>query len=443
MLLARLLLLLALPASAGYLPYTKEALPNGLVVILHEDRSIPVVAVNTWVKTGAADEKAGETGRAHLFEHFMFEGSEHIPQGAFDSIVYAMGGTNNAWTGVDETNYYTLVPSNGLGEALRLESDRLGYLRGAINPEALKKQIGIVVNELRERRDGPYAEVPGETSKLLWPEGHPARNSPGGEIPDVESTAASDAAAFHRKFYNPNNVILSIAGDFDPAEAMALVRRWYGGIPRGPAAPPRRYPPFAKLPARAAKTISDPQARRESVVISFRIPDPGHPDYEKLSLLTGVLGGNDAWGMRKALVNDAELARGVSVNLSDDQRGNSLRISADAAAGVTPARLERALLDHVRSALSSPFPPRALPALKSALKAAILGQIQKVQDRAVILASGEANFGEPAHFEAALLRLLAYTEEELRAAGAEYLDEAHAAVLTVVPAAPAGGRSAR
>ncbi len=432
-LISAVLVFAALTAAAGYLPFTKTVLSNGLTVILHEDHTVPVVSVNTWVKVGAADEKSGETGRAHLFEHFMFEGSEHVPQGTFDSTIYAMGGTNNAWTGFDETNYYTLVPSNGLGEALRLESDRLGYLRKSINPDALNKQIGIVVNELAQRRDGPYADARPESAKLLWPQGHAGRNSPGGAPEDVKSTTPGDAGDFHRTFYNPNNVILVVAGDFETADALAMIKKWYGGIPRGAQPPARNIPPFRKLGSLKEKTISNAKAVRPVVFMSFRMPDLKDPDYEKLSLLSDVLEGNDAWGLTKALTIDRQLAMGVGVYVTGNEAANTFSINASPAAGVTPDRLKTAILDFIAQASAQGFAPEALPAIKASMKTDVLRGLQNVQDRATTLARGEARFGDPAHFEKSLLRLMAYTDADLKAVAAKYLTVDNLVVVTVVP----------
>src|SRR6187200_867541 len=199
-------------------PYTQFRLANGLTVILHQDRSVPIVAVNVWYHVGSANEKPGRTGFAHLFEHLMFEGSKNVKEGEFDTFLEAAGGNNNGSTTNDRTNYVIDVPSNALELALYLESDRMAYLLDAMSPERVNGQRDVVKNERRQSVENePYGLAQIEIDKMLYPEGHPYRWPTIGYMEDLTAASYDDVVEFFKKYYEPGNASLVIAGDIEPA----------------------------------------------------------------------------------------------------------------------------------------------------------------------------------------------------------------------------------
>src|SRR6187399_2119414 len=209
-------------------PFTQFTLPNGLHVILHEDHTVPLLTVNVWYDVGSAREKPGRTGFAHLFEHLMFMGSKNAKYGDFDQMLEAAGGTNNASTAADRTNYYIDVPSNALDLALFLESDRMAYLLDAMSPKTVDAQRDVVKNERRQSyENAPYGMASIEIAQMLYPQGHPYRWPTIGYMEDLSAASYQDVVDFFKTYYQPANASLVVAGDIEPAKARAAVEKWF------------------------------------------------------------------------------------------------------------------------------------------------------------------------------------------------------------------------
>src|SRR3954465_10809261 len=246
------------PGSRLEVPFTQFDLPNGLHVILHEDHTVPLLTVNVWYHVGSAREKLGRTGFAHLFEHLMFMGSKHAKYGEFDQLLEAAGGTNNASTAEDRTNYYIDVPSNSLDLALFLESDRMGYLLDAMSPKTVDAQRDVVKNERRESyENAPYGMASIEIAQMLYPKGHPYSWPTIGYMEDLTAASYEDVVEFFKKYYQPSNASLVVAGDIDPVKTRALVEKWFrDGKPGAGPVPPIDYP-HAFLTEVKRKTMED------------------------------------------------------------------------------------------------------------------------------------------------------------------------------------------
>src|SRR4030095_8648399 len=257
-----LLALLTVPLGAQtpaplQVPYQQFKLANGLNVILHRDSSVPVVAVNMWYYVGSANEKQGRTGFAHLFEHLMFEGSKHVPEGQVDILLESAGGNNNGSTTNDRTNYVIDVPSNALELALFLESDRMAYLLDTMTPQRVDGQRDVVKNERRQSYENqPYGMASIEIDKMLWPANHPYNWPTIGYMEDLTAASQSNVEEFFKKYYVPNNASLVIAGDIDIPRTKALVEKWFNEIPRGAEVEPIA-PPAAILTGVQKKTLTD------------------------------------------------------------------------------------------------------------------------------------------------------------------------------------------
>src|SRR5512136_594274 len=235
--LAAALALAAAPAAAPSIETPKIAfqrfvLPNGLVLVVHEDPKAPVVAVNVWYHVGSKNERPGKTGFAHLFEHLMFNGSEHFNDDWF-KVLERIGGTDlNGTTNRDRTNYFQNVPTPALDTVLWMESDRMGHLLGAIDQARLDEQRGVVKNERRQSYENqPYGRAYETIAAGSFPANHPYSWPVIGSMADLSAASLDDVKGFFRGYYTPNNAVLSIAGDIRPAETRRLVEQWFGGIP--------------------------------------------------------------------------------------------------------------------------------------------------------------------------------------------------------------------
>ena len=234
----------AIPAPAQKLKlpeikYEKYTLPNGLTVITHVDHRLPLVAVDLWYHVGPLNERPGRTGFAHLFEHMMFEGSEHVGEKAHIKYVEAVGATDvNGTTSFDRTNYFETMPSNQLELALWLESDRMGFLMEGLNRTLLSNQRDVVRNERRQGEGRPYYVANEAVMHALFPAGHPYYGNVMGSHTDIESARVADVRDFHQQYYTPNNASIAIAGDFDPKTLREMLTKYFGPIPRGPVPPP-------------------------------------------------------------------------------------------------------------------------------------------------------------------------------------------------------------
>jgi len=221
------------------IPFEKYKLKNGLEVILSEDHTLPLVSVNIWYHVGPANERPGRTGFAHLFEHMMFEGSQHVGGKMHFSYLEGAGATDiNGTTNFDRTNYYETIPSNQLELALWLESDRMGYLVGKLDIEKLANQRDVVRNERRQSGENtPYGLVEEGLYHQLFPKGHPYYGVVIGSHADVEAAKLEDVREFFRQYYTPNNATLAIVGDYDKSAIKALLEKYFGSIPMGPEVP--------------------------------------------------------------------------------------------------------------------------------------------------------------------------------------------------------------
>jgi zinc protease len=350
-----LLALLAAPLGAQSsrpveVPYREFRLANGLNVILHRDTSIPTVAVNIWYYVGSANEKPGRTGFAHLFEHLMFEGSEHVPEGQFDILLEGAGGSNNGSTTSDRTNYVIDLPSNALELALYLESDRMGYLLPPMSPARVDGQRDVVKNERRQSYENqPYGMASIELDKMLWPPSHPYSWPTIGNMEDLTAASYEDVVEFFKTYYAPNNASLVIAGDIDFDRTRALVEKWFGEIPRGADVEPIA-PPAAMLTGVQRKTMTD-RVTLPRLYLGWLTPRFYAPGDADLDIVASVLSDGKNSRLYKRLVYDDQIAQDVSAFQQSGALGSSFLIIATARQGHTAGELRAAIdeeLDRAR-----------------------------------------------------------------------------------------------
>jgi zinc protease len=331
-------------------PYQQFRLANGLTVILHQDKSVPVVAINMWYHVGSANERRGRTGFAHLFEHLMFEGSKNVKEGEFDNLLEAAGGNNNGSTSNDRTNYVIDVPSNALELALYLESDRMGYLLDTMTPERVNGQRDVVKNERRQSYENrPYGMASLELDKMLWPPGHPYSWPTIGEMEDLTAATHQDVVDFFKRYYVPNNTSLVVAGDIEFDRARALVEKWFGEIPGASPVEPVA-PPAALLTGVKKQTLKD-QVTLPRLYLAWLTPRMYAPGDSALDVVSSVLSGGKNSRLFKRLVYDTQIAQDVSALQQSGALGSTFTIVATARPGKSIAEIQKAIdeeLDRLR-----------------------------------------------------------------------------------------------
>jgi zinc protease len=294
--------------------YEKYTLPNGLTVITHEDHRLPLVAVDLWYHVGPLNERPGRTGFAHLFEHMMFEGSEHVGEKAHIKYVQSAGATDvNGTTSFDRTNYFETMPSNQLELALWLESDRMGFLMEGLNRELLTNQRDVVRNERRQGEGRAYSVADEAVFHLLFPKDHPYYGEVIGSHADIESARIADVRDFHQQFYTPNNASIAIAGDFDPAQLRALLAKYFGPIPKGPAVEPVTAvtPPIT---SQRRATITD-TVKLSRLSVAWLTPARYTPDSYSAHAAMFALGMAKASRLDQALVYKSQVAQSVECGI--------------------------------------------------------------------------------------------------------------------------------
>ena len=411
----------SLVAQVG-IPYTEFQLENGLTVIVHEDRKAPVVGVAVWYNVGSKDEPKGKTGFAHLFEHLMFNGSENAPQDYFQYLA-EMGATDyNGTTNFDRTNYFQTVPRPALERALWLESDRMGYLLGAVTQEKLDNQRGVVQNEKRQGDNQPGGLVFYEILKTLFPEGHPYSHNVIGSMADLDAASMDDVRKWFTDKYGPNNATLVLAGDISAAEARPMVEKYFGAIKRGPV----NTPAAADVPtlAQDVRVVMKDQVAATSVTRYWPAPGITSADLTALTVGAEILGGLASSRLDEVLVRDEQLAVGVSAGNFEFQRVGVLSVGATVKPGVDLAVVEARLDALVKQFIAEgPTEDEVRRAATSNLASTIRGleQVGGFGGKAVTLANGEVLAGDASFYATQLERLAKVTPAEVKAAMAKWM----------------------
>jgi zinc protease len=433
----------ATPAPLS-VPFSQFTLPNGLRVILHEDHTVPLVTVNVWYHVGSAREKPGRTGFAHLFEHLMFEGSGHVKEGAFDTLLEGAGATNNGSTNTDRTNYFIDLPANALDLALFLESDRMGYLLDAMSPQRVDGQRDVVKNERRQSiENAPYGMASIEIDKMLYPEGHPYRWPTIGYMEDLTAASYEDVVEFFKAYYQPANATLVIAGDIEPAKTRASVEKWFGDVKggSGPVAP-IDYPP-AMLTGVTRKTIED-RVQLPRLYITWLTPALFTPGDAELDVLSQILAGGKNSRLYKRLVYDLQIAQDVSAFQASAALNSQFQIVVTArppeAGSSSQAVIDRirAIVDEEIAKLqATPPTAREFGRAINQFEASFYNRMESVGGF-----SGKGNqlnsyyfaTGNPDYFNEDLSRYRSLTPSDIQSAAAFWLPAGRRVELTVEPA---------
>jgi zinc protease len=416
-------------------PHTQFTLPNGLNVILHRDPSVPVVAVNLWFHVGSGNERPGRTGFAHLFEHVMFEGSTHVPEGAFDEWLEAAGANNNGSTSVDRTNYYIDLPSNALDLALFLESDRMGFLLDDKAPDKINGQRDVVKNEKRQGVDNqPYGQAFIELPAMLYPPGHPYSWPTIGSMEDLTNASFEDVARFFRTYYVPNNASLVIAGDIDIDATRKLVEKWFSEIPRGKPVP-ALAPPTPVLEGVKKKTITD-RVQLPRLYIGWHTPGLFKPGDATLDIVANLLAGGKNSRLYKRLVYDLQIAQDVNAFQQSQALGSNFFIITTARPGQSLDKLQAVIDEELDRMRAAPPEAREMTRALNQIEANFYRAMERVGGfggKADQLNSYYKTTGNPDSFARDLERYRAVTAADVKTAVEQYLPRDRRVELSVVP----------
>lgn len=415
------------------LPFEKYELDNGLNVILHEDKSDPIVSVAIYYHVGSDREVPGRTGFAHLFEHIMFQRSENVPEDQFFRLVQNAGGTLNGSTNQDRTNYYEVIPKNALEMVLWMESDRMGYLTNTITKQSFAIQQNVVQNEKRQNYDNrPYGHSSTVMARAMYPADHPYNWTTIGDIKDLFNATLDDVKDFHSRFYVPNNATLSIAGDFDPVQVKELIQKYFGEIPRGP-----EVETLKPMPVTLAETKKlyheDNFANAAQYTMAYPTPERYSKDSYALSALAEILAGGKKSPMYTVLVKEKKLTSNVSAfNMAQDLAG-MFRISVTANPNVSLADVENAVFEALNRFETEGFTAKDLERVRAGQETRFYNQISSVQGKAFSLAEYDIFAGDPGFYKKDMANVMAVTTDDVRRVYDEYIKGKNYVATSFVP----------
>jgi zinc protease len=412
--------------------FEKYKLPNGLEVILHEDHSTPIVAVDTWYHVGSGDEQIGRTGFAHLFEHIMFMGSQHVPVGAFDQMLEAAGADNNGSTTEDRTNYYETLPSNALALALWLDSDRMGFLLPTMDLAKVNLQRDVVKNERRQRVDNvPYGRADETILAVLYPRSHPYSWPVIGSMADLSAASLTDVQNFFRTYYAPNNATLTIAGDFDPTAVKKLVAEYFGSIPRGPAVNRRMTVPAAVI-ARDTFLVLEDKVQLPRLFYTWHSVKGFSKDDAALDILAQVVANDKNSRLYKKLVYELQVAQNVRAFQDGSRLDGKFQIDVTPKPGQKVGDIDRIVQAEIANVISNGVSPRELQRAQNIYKASFLNRLASVLGKAEVLNSYNYFVGNPDFVQQDAARYERVTAADVQRVAKTYLGRPKI-VLTVVP----------
>jgi zinc protease len=417
------------------IPHERFTLSNGLQVLVHEDHSVPLVAVNLWYHVGSKNERTGLTGLAHLFEHLMFEGSAHVPRGEFDRHLESAGGVNNGSTTSDRTNYWITVPTGAEELALWLESDRMGFFLDALTQEKLDLQRDVVKNERRQTYENrPYGLAFEKILETVYPPGHPYHHPVIGSMEDLSRATLADATDFFRTFYAPGNASLAIAGDVSTREIEQLVQRYFGEIPGGPRVPKMSAPSLGVRPPR--RIVLEDKVHLPRIYLVWHTPRQYTPADAALETISGVLSGGKTSRLHRRLVYEDQIAQDVSAFHNGCELDGTFFVIATAKPGVSLAELEAVLLQEIeklaREGVTEEERLRTLHSIESEMVRSLerVGGFGGKADRLneYLVFAGDAGFvGRD------LERYRSVTANEIQETAGQWLGVPPCATLSIVP----------
>ncbi len=411
-------------------PFTKYTLKNGLTLIVHEDNKTPTVTVHIVYHVGSKNEPKGRSGFAHLFEHLMFNGSQHFNDDFFKAT-QQIGATNqNGTTNTDRTNYYQTVPKGALDSILWLESDRMGYLLGAVDQARLDEQRGVVQNEKRQRENQPYGKVYERQIEATYPDGHPYDHTVIGSMEDLNAATMADVQDWFKTWYGPSNAILVIAGDIKPEEAKAQVEKFFGEIPPGPpvSQPKAWVPPLADN----QREVMYDRVAQPRIYVTWNVPELGNPDGELLDHVAAALGGDRNARLTKRLVFDEQVATSVFVGNPQSEISGQFQITVTAKPDADLKKIEAAIHEELNRLIETGPTQAEIDKNIVQTVSGVISGLESTSRKATQLAQWEMITGDPHGWKASLERLEAGTPSTVQAAARKWLTRG-SFTMTVLP----------
>ena len=416
--------------SIGFEKYT---LDNGLDVVLHQDKSDPIVAVAIMYHVGSNREKPGRTGFAHLFEHMLFQESEHVGQDQFFKKIQDAGGTLNGGTWQDGTVYYEVVPKNAMEMVMWLESDRMGFLINTVTEAAFANQQEVVQNEKRQRVDNrPYGHTNYVIDKAIYPEGHPYNWQVIGELVDLQNATVEDVKEFYHNFYGPNNATLVIAGDFDTAEAKAMVEKYFGEIKRGPEVTPLQPQPV-KLESTKRLYHEDNFAKAPQLNMVWPTVEQYNKDAYALDFLAELLSEGKKAPLYKVLVKEKNLTSQVNAWNGADEIAGVFRIMITANDGVSLDSVEQAVFAGFKKFATDGVTDKDIERIKASLETEFYNGISSVLGKSFQLSQYNVFAGDPGFIEQEIANIKAVTKEDVVNVYNKYIKDKPYVITSFVP----------
>jgi zinc protease len=415
------------------IPFSKHTLANGLDVLLHEAHGCPIIAVNIWYHVGSKNERPGHTGFAHLFEHLMFEGSEHHDRGFFQPL-QAAGASLNGSTNSDRTNYWEVVPASALELALWMESDRMGYLLPALTAQKFATQRDVVLNERRQNYENrPYGLGSMAMLATLFPGDHPYHWTTIGEVDDLRAAKVEEAHEFFQAYYHPANASIALAGDFDSDAVLALVRSYFERIPAGPRVDPIRR--TSSLDADQRIYLED-RVELPRLYLAWLTPAMYAEGDADLDLATDLLANGKMSRLYKRLVYQERIATDVSASQSSREMSSFVQLSSTAAPGHTLAEILR-VIDEEIGALAEGGPTEdEIDRGRVQAETHFMQRLQTVGGfggKSDQLNAYNTFLGRPDYFVEDLGRYERVTRASLQSTAARYMRDRHRVVMSIVP----------
>jgi zinc protease len=415
------------------IPSKKFVLNNGLNLIVHEDKSTPLVAVNIWYHVGSKNEPEGKSGFAHLFEHLMFNGSENFNDDFFKATQKLGASDQNGTTNNDRTNYFQTVPKASLDALLWLESDRMGHLQGAINQAKLDEQRAVVKNEKRQSQNNPYAEAQDLIIAGTTPTGHPYAHSTIGSMEDLDAASLDDVKKWFRDFYGPTNAVIVIAGDISPEEALGKVEKYFGDIP--PGSPVPQSTSWVVKKTGTLRETAYVRAAEHVLIRTWNISDYRSADTDYLQYLAQILAGSRTSSLHKRLVIDEQLATAVDANVDNRELGGQFTISVTAKPGVDLKIVEQIVDEEVQKVIKIGPVVSEMTKARAASIAGIVRSLESIggfSGKANLLAESETFLGSPDAWKVGWERYKAAKPKDLQAAAKRWLSDGDY-VLHMIP----------
>ena len=415
---------LAQQAAGVDIPYKKYVLKNGLTLLVHEARKAPIVAVNVWYHVGSKNEKPGRTGFAHLFEHLMFNGSEHFNDDYF-KVLESLGATDlNGTTNEDRTNYFQNVPTSALDAVLWMESDRMGHLLGAITQAKLDEQRGVVQNEKRQGENEPYGRVDLAMSESTFPKGHPYSWTVIGSMEDLSAASLDDVKTWFQTYYGAANAVIVLAGDIDAETAVKKVEQYFGHIPAGP--PVTKHEAWIAKRSGYQRQVMEDRVPQTRLYMVWNVPQWGSADADLLSLAANVLSTGKTSRLYKRLVYDEQVATGVSASLDTREIASQFYVMTTVRPGGDAARVEQAIREEIAKLLQEGPTEAELERVKTQRRASFIRGVERIGGfggKSDVLAQGTVYTGNPEAYKVTLERVAGATAQTVRDAARRWLSD--------------------